>query len=171
MARGRQFPARRRMLIWSNVLPRMEFQGLGTGETLGSVSVGAQTSGGVTHIRTRGNAFVRLVAGAASDSQLVGIGIGITDVDAFTAGSASLPGPLTDPDEDWLWHHLFPMGPAVGAEAQTDQGTFMFVEIDSKAKRILKPGDVIYLKAEGIITAGAPTADGFAAIRNLSMLS
>ena len=171
MARGRHFAPASRRTAWSGVAARMEFQGLGSAETLGSVNVGAAANAaGLTHLRIRGHLGVRFVAGAASDSMLVGIGIGFADAEAFAAGSASLPGPITDIDENWLWHALIPLGPAVGAEAQTDNGMHWQIEIDSKAKRRLDIDDTLYLKAEGLITAGTPTADGFAAFRHLVML-
>ncbi len=168
----RQFPAPKRGTEWSSVLARSEVQGVSTGQTLGDTAVAAEATVRQTVVRHRGHALCHMIAGAASDSMLVGLGLVIISADAFAAGAASLPSPLEDAAYPFFWHQLFVLGPAQAAETVAySMLTEQRVEIDSKAQRKLQPGQTIAFIWDGFILAGSPTFDGFAAIRTLSLLA
>ncbi len=149
----------------------MEWQALGTASTFGSVNIGFEFNVRVTIARLRGNAFVRMVPDAASSSMILGLGLIVVDKEAFTAGIASVPSPVTDPEASWLWHQLYPLGPAVGTEVVNELGTVWQTPIDSKAQRKVRVDEVLAIVAEGLITAGTPTCDGAAAVRLMTLLS
>ncbi len=171
MARGRSYPAPRRVFQWLDPLVRTEVQGISTATTLGDVSTGSETVTAFTLIRVRGTAVCRMVPNAASANMNVGLGLVIVSADAFAAGAASVPSPLDDLDFSWYWHHIFTFAPAVGTEVVDELGGTQSIEIDCKAQRKLTAGDTLCFVWDGQILAGGPTADGSAAIRSLGMLS
>ena len=78
-----------------------------------------------------------------------------------------MPSPIDDIEADFLWHQLFVFGPSVaGAESTDSLLQNKHVEIDSKAQRILKGNEVMAFIWDGLVLAGAPTADGIAAVRS-----
>ncbi len=170
MARAprRMFSPSRRTREWSDIKVMTEVQAIGTTTILGNVSVGAEAVVQQTIVRIRGQAMAHIVAGAASDSKIVGLGLIIVSTEAFAAGSASIPSPIEDMDESWLWHHLFIFGPTVGVESQGyDMLTTQRVEIDSKSQRKFGTNKVLCFVWDGENHAGTPTGEGIAAIRNL----
>ena len=116
-------------------------------------------------------ASCRMVAGAASDSMIVGIGLIIVSADAFTVGGASVPSPIDDTAANWMWRHYFAFTPAVAAESATELGLYQEVVIDSKAQRKIGLNEVIGFVWDGVILAGTPTADGTAVTLPLHLLS
>jgi len=89
-----------------------------------------------TVLRSRGNIFVTATPDAADDDDVIGFGIIVATDQAVAAGGASLPGPIADPDADWLWHQYVPMSArALTAYAGDAIGLNARVEIDSKAMR------------------------------------
>ena len=125
----------------------------GTGTVLmtqGSVA----TSEGLTLVRTRGEMMLWLTNATADGDGFHGaIAIGVVTLEAFTAGIASIPGPLASDDWDgWLWHQYFTLlsnGLMSGA-AQTDRNSVNPVvagvryQIDSKAMRKFPDDMVIF---------------------------
>ena len=116
---------------------------------------------GTTLIRTRGEWLVLMVDAAASQNSMSGaMGIGVVTADAFAAGIASIPGPLSDLDWDgWLWHQFFdliagsPMDGTVADDRSSINSTSAAARyvIDSKAMRKLEENMVIF----GMIETGA----------------
>ena len=58
----------------------------------------------VTVMRVRGNILVKGTPDAVADDNVVGLGLIVLQSQAFTAGGASVPGPIADPSAPWLWH-------------------------------------------------------------------
>jgi len=162
--------SQRRRMQWGNVMVRTEVEGVAAAINIGAVAIGAEFLVATTLVRCRGHYQIRFVPDAANSSQIAGLGLIIVDEQAFTAGAASVPSPTDDMDEEWVWHGLFPFAPAFGVAAADDVALVVSGEIDSKAQRKVKPGDSLVFVWDGIITAGSPTFDGIAAIRNLFML-
>ena len=113
-------------------------------------TVGAQViSDGLTLIRTRGFFAVYAVAVSAISSGWLGaVAIGITSLEAFNAGIASLRSPLTDADSDsWLWHQFFDVRAITATISDGANGDALVfkTDVDSKAMRKLTEDDVIYV--------------------------
>ena len=73
------------------------------------------------------------------------LGIGVTSLDAFTAGSGSLPAPFSDMDwPGWLYHNMGAMKATVGAISITNRTEPYRLEIDSKAMRKLRLNEVLF---------------------------
>ncbi len=163
---GRQ----RRQADWSSVLVRTRVTGLASTQSLGAVSVGSEALERFTTVRLRGNAYVHLDPGAVGDSMVVGLGLVIVSADAFAAGAASMPSPIDDLDWAFLWHQLFILGPSIGStEGDQSLDQIMRVVIDAKAQRKNTPGEVLAFIWDAVIDSGAPTADGYAAVRELGL--
>jgi len=164
---------KKRQTIWSSIMVRAAGVALAGGakSTGGLGALGVSSGGGVTLMRTRGHGVVRMDPGAISDSGILGCALGVFSSDAFTAGSASLPGPITDIDYDWLWHSLFSFGPVITAtDTENSILTNVQVELDSKAMRILKPSQTLGFMFEALNVAGSPTYDFAFSTRQLFKL-
>jgi len=115
-----------------------------SGDATALINTGLEiTSDAVTLRRTRG--FLNLVwSGDGGDVGVVAAAIGIATVEAFGVGITALPGPLSDPQEDWLWHSHAASNRLVTAETDNLGNNVINMIIDSKAMRRLQPNDVIY---------------------------
>jgi len=80
---------------------------------------------------------------------LVRAGIVLVSADAFAAGSALVPGPGSDRDQDWIWTGQIFL--SFGAEASVipDQLSAMGV-IDSKAQRVIRTNTALAFVVETI---------------------
>ena len=94
---------------------------------------------------------------SALDGYIGAFGIGMVTDQAFTAGIASIPGPLNDDEWDgWLYHSYFALhaSAAIGdvVSAADDfpnvQAAALRLEIDSKAMRKTKRGMVMVAAVE-----------------------
>ena len=134
--------------------------GAGTGgTTIGSLSatgkavVGAGLALAVedhaTLVRTRGHLALQLAAATAAGDGFIGaFGVGIVTDEAFAAGIAAIPGPLTAPDwEGWFVHQLFALRSinimAASNNAIQDASSILHYEIDSKAMRKFSQGQTM----------------------------
>ena len=138
-ARGRQGTSR--STSWS-LGPNGVIQRTATGSVI--FAVGAQAlSDGNTVIRTRGELLIGLSAAtSAVDGYSGAVGICIVTENAFNAGIASIPTPITDIVWDgWLAYQSFASklyGPDLGRTA-----TVARYQLDSKAMRKIKVTDVM----------------------------
>ena len=170
MARAREFRAgSRRVFAWSGVVVRSEIQGLAAIQSLGDISLGVTFGARPTLARLRGNWMCHMV-GSASESMIVGLGLIVVSTDAFTAGAASVPSPIDDLNAEWVWHQLIPFGPSTAAESAAALDQHWKGEIDSKAMRKMNEAEVLGFVWDSVITAGAPVADGIAAVRPAVLL-
>ena len=97
-----------------------------------------------TLVRSRGLIEMALTASGSNNNTVAGVmGIIQVSVEAFTAGLASLPTPITDPARPWIvWQPfgLFADGAALGEAAQ---GRSEFQLFDSRGMRKLKANDTL----------------------------
>ena len=133
-----------------------------SGTTATLIGSGAQAlQDGLTLLRIRGSLFARLASAAAAGEFMFGaVGIGKVESNAFGAGIASVPSPITDLDWDgWLWWDFLSFESVTDAEALNRGGIAGWrVPIDTKAMRKLDLGDVIYAAVEMRTESGALTA-------------
>ena len=120
-----------------------------------------------TWMRVRGNISVSLDATADGDQALVGLGIIKSTAEAIAAGVASMPGPITDGGQDWLWHQIVPLQVQTLVGDNSNQGA-QYVEVDSKAMRKMRSGtDDFALVVHNMDIVGAPSVDIVGGVRVL----
>jgi len=134
------------------------------GKVIGATGVTSDAPN--TLVRTRGTVGCVLNAGAAAEHVLVRFGLIKVSTDAFAAGAASVPGPGSDRDQDWVWTgQLFLSS---GEEAAViNEGLIRTLHVDSKAMRKFKVNEVYVFVAEtlaGEIQDQAGTIDFIYAI-------
>ena len=103
---------------------------------------------GLTIVRTRGEFLAYLTAASGVNNGFTGaVGLGIVSTEAFAAGVASVPTPLSDSDWDgWLWHSFFHlmsgaiMDGTAAADTNLENTVQVRLPIDSKAMRKLPDG-------------------------------
>ncbi len=177
MARNTHFVSRgkgstRRLTEWGSFEVMGRVLGLGTAASIGNQSTGVIALERLTIVRLRGHGILHLDAGAAFDSMVVGIGLIVAPTEAFTAGVASLPSPLTDMEAPWIWHDTFVLGPAIAAtDDPGDLTRTVQFEIDNKSMRKFRTNEELGFVFEGDIVAGSPTFDAFVAARQLFKLT
>ena len=123
---------------------------------------------GVTLVRTRGQAYIRIaVSAAATDFMSGAMGIAIASENAFGAGVSSLMDPFNDSEWDgWLWHTFFHVGGSTGGTDAVQR-----FEIDGKAMRKIAALDVIYGVTRIQLEGGTVTAHTGADTRMLFKVS
>ncbi len=102
----------------------------------------------LTITRMRGTLEVHSDQNSATEDQVLVVGAMVVNEDAFGAGAASIPGPISDPGADWFWYQpsmrRFLNATTVGQDANFA----MEYVVDAKAKRILEPDEVLVFMAE-----------------------
>ena len=97
-----------------------------------------------TLVRSRGMISASVNASGSNNNTIVGVlGIIVVSVEAFTAGLASVPTPITDSGRPWVvWQPfgLYADGAALGEAATGAATTELF---DSRGMRKLKANDVL----------------------------
>ena len=112
-------------------------------------TVGAQsTIDGSTVVRTRGQGslFIGSASNVLDGFNEAAVGICIVSENAFGAGAASVPAPLTDIAWDgWMWHMILSQFRTSSVSPETFQSTMEAVrfDIDSKAMRKIRESDVV----------------------------
>jgi len=165
MARRRP-TAVRRQTAWDIFQPGAQSQAA-AGATLYPLGF-APNFEGLTLIRLRGELVISAVLTAASDSADVAVGLIMVSDEAFAAGVASIPSPLTDGDDDWLWHQFCSVTSRFGAAA--GEGVEFRFPIDNKAMRKLPPGKTVCAVIEMNNLVGAVTIDTLLNMRTLFKL-
>ncbi len=111
-----------------------------------------------TVLRVRGDILVVASPDAAADSAIFALGAIVVQVNAFSVGGLSLPGPVVDIGADWLWHTFVSLEVAGATSVAGDNiGIIHRVVVDSKAMRRV-PDDSM------IAFVGELTAVDFAAV-------
>jgi len=126
---------------------------------LGSISF-ANLATEATHLRTRGEILIAAVPDAATDIEVIGLGLCVVTNAAKDVGGVSVPGPINDIESDvWLWHSLTGMDAVVltGADANA-RSVVHRVTIDAKAMRRVPDGHALILVGERSQTAFAGVA-------------
>ena len=150
-------------MLWLDTVLSMEHTGITGSKSTGSTSttVGPANLGRATVIRIRGGWWALLDPAAAQDIVQYGIGILKATDDAVTAGVGSFPGPLSDPDADWLWvqYLMLASGDATAQDGSAINQAARGV-IDSKAMRRFTTNDTMLFVAEAVSLGGTPPTLG-----------
>ena len=163
---------KRRQAAWSPVLINARLNALGAAASIGSGQAAASFQERVTIARIRGTCSATLDVGAALDAFELAVGLIVVKDEAFAAGAASMPSPISDVEQSWIWHHVFSLGPAVNATQ--DGGQILVnqvVQIDGKAMRKVQAGETMAFVFEGAQDNGTPTADALASVRFMVLLN
>jgi len=109
-------------------------------------SLGLLTLESLTLLRLRGEVFLELDAAAVNERVILAMGIVSVSENAFGVGGVtSVPSPVTDVSEDWIWYGIGSV--SSGEEAAINQNSlYQRIMVDSKAMRKLKPGGYIGLR-------------------------
>ena len=133
---------------------------LGTSQSLTANGnfLGAQLAlnGPWTAIRMLGEYIIGAdAAPTAQDAVTIGVGIGVVSADAFIAGAASVPGPVSEPQYPWLYwanHDFF----FVDSGLEDRVITSIRKSFDVKSMRKLKPRESLVTVIEYSDVAGTP---------------
>ena len=103
-----------------------------------------------TVVRIRGTVGATLDAATVDEFLIVRFGIVKTTSDAFIAGVASLPGPGSDRDQDWIWTgQLFLT--SGGQAAMNENLLSAQLVLDTKAQRKMRSNEVLVFMAEVLV--------------------
>ncbi len=109
-------------------------------------SSGSAVNTAQTLIRVRGKVGVTLDAAAVNERAMILCGLIAVNGDAFAAGDTAAPEIFTNSDDEasWIWQGALYVD--AGSEAAVNENRLSdSIEVDSKAMRKLKPGQVITL--------------------------
>jgi len=150
--------APKRQKQWSQI-PSIALALTADGTSLGG---GNSFSEKATVLRIRGHLIIQATAGTtyvASDAVQIGFGIAKVSTDAFTAGAGSVPDPLGDEDYPWLyWGSRTWTSQQVSVIAEAGP-QYHFVDVDTKAMRIVAPKETICWVLQYADIAGTPPVD------------
>ncbi len=105
--------------------------------------------GDATILRNRGSFLVIAEPDAATDTDIVALGLIVVSTEAAGVGGASLPGPLNNPGADWLWHKFIGLDAIVAtAGAVNALSLIERVEMDSKGMRKVTVQEELVLVGE-----------------------
>ena len=143
-------------------------------ETIGAIGSELHTTGitptvdGLTLIRLRGELIVTALMNAATDLMVAATGIILVSSEAFAAGVASVLSPITDIEDDWLFHQWHSV--QSGVLGGSGLGTEMRFEIDNKAMRRFPIGKVLCAVLEVSAETGTVQMDTIFNLRALVKL-
>jgi len=101
----------------------------------------------LTLVRTRGVVAIKVQSYTADVSPVGAIGMGIVSQEAFAAGVASVPDPISNPDwGGWFVWRTFAMHFENISQVGVLLGSWSF-EVDSKAMRKISPNEVLVIVA------------------------
>ncbi len=153
MPRGRSSGRGSRLRkVWSNMLILADATITTTQQIIGSVTISEGSLVESTLLRSRGELLVTATPDAATDKDVVGLGLCIVSANALAVGGTSIPGPIADMGSDlWLWHRFVPldaMGATTEVAARTGGTAWARVVIDAKAMRRVPQDSAVVLVAE-----------------------
>ena len=137
--------------------------GLGTsiatiafGASVGPVKGGfsiflSMTEPALTLVRTRGALVIEMLTSGGVTNEVTGaVGMIVTSTDAAAAGIVSVPGPLSDIENDWFVYEPFALATESAnppADSRVSHAAFRF---DSRGMRKLKFGEALVMVAEAV---------------------
>ena len=80
---------------------------------------------------------------AADDAATIGVGIGVVSTDAATAGAASVPDPIGEPDYPWLYWADIPFYFAGSGPGGDEITAHVRRQFDIRSMRKLKPRETL----------------------------
>ena len=102
-----------------------------------------------TILRNRGEVLIVGVPNAAADDDVVGLGIIVVNDAAAAVGGLSVPGPIADPNAQWLWHQFILLQAALATSViDNARNLIERVTIDSKAMRKADRNETMILVGE-----------------------
>ena len=105
---------------------------------------------------------------AGSENQLVAFGAIVVSMDAFTAGAASVPGPISDGDADWMMHGFMPNRFNFRDGTGSDSIGGAVFQNDSKARRRVADGHgLAFVLETGAASSGLVVAQGITALARM----
>ena len=128
---------------------------------------------GITIARIRGRLRMMLSTGTSALDGLVGaFGLGIASLAAVTAGTGSVPTPISEQGaESWLfWTPFQLLVPEAFSNETTALSAFFDIEVDTKAMRRFPTEDALYAMCEAGTETGTAVAQIFFDSRVLSFL-
>ena len=176
MARSRRgFPARSRRTVTWGAGPNAIAQAVSSdGKALSTNGVILTGEAKATIIRIRGHCHLTMGTLNAIGAGFRGaIGLGVVTDDAFVAGAASVPGPLTDSDWDgWMYHQYFDVRAVTASVADGVNALSVSQrwDIDTKAMRKLSDNQVLAMVID-VVEAGICSMEWNADTRILLKLS
>ncbi len=159
MALRRGFPARslprsKRKMAWTFGPDSISQSLITTGNNLWTTGVQLVGESNATIVRIRGEMLVRLKAVAGiDDGYQFAIGLGLVTLQAFNAGTASIPGPVSEADwEGWMFHRFGSLHVNSATLGATENIGLLEqrIEIDTKAMRIFRENMVLMGALEGV---------------------
>ena len=117
---------------------------------------------GDTLIRTRGSLLVFATGTADAD---VMFGVGLIELNFPIPVGTNLPGPLTEGDDDWIWHQVVPL--RVDTSEQAAVKSANRIEIDSKAMRKLEGNSALVWVLQTVNDVGTAGVRTFLGARYL----
>ncbi len=153
MARGRRLPVARaaaRQMIWISMGVGLTTIAATTGTLLSSLNAAALALRPFTIVRTRLGLWIASDQVGATEHVAGALGMQVVTDTAVAAGAASVPTPLTDPNDDYFvyqpFFNLFEFVSGVGVFEHGGGGS-MFT-VDSKAMRKVGAQDDIAITIE-----------------------
>ena len=130
---------------------------------------GLITTEAATIIRIRGFFSGTLqTAGAIGEGFFGAVGIAKVQTQAFQAGIASLPTPISEADSDaWMWHSFFDI--RSGVIGASDGSGVVRMEVDSKSMRKFEGVEETMFAAVEVVEIGSVDVDFFFDSRVLLM--
>ncbi len=135
----------RRNTDWGFGVDFLDVQASATIKVLSTTSLTIAEQATIVRIRGMFHVFLEAAA-AAGDGFLGAMGIALVNSDAFAAGVASVPGPLTDAHWDsWIWHSFFDVRALTTtlADGVNAQAASVRLPVDSKAMRKWDPAETL----------------------------
>ncbi len=139
MANRTSRSGRRTDYEWANMGDFEGAQDLAQSAAFGATSLVFSLPRTVT--RVRGAAGVYLDAGAADESAMILLGLGVFDTDQIAAGAAPELFTGASDDASWIWQGQLYVHSGVGILAGGEEGQFDRIVIDTKAMRRVKPSE------------------------------
>jgi len=118
-----------------------------------------------TLVRTRGEFLFTLTLSQALEKIQCAFGMIVTSSDALAAGTASLPGPLSDIENDWFVWEPFNFLPRTATEGENFITHTVRRTFDSRGMRKLKFGDALVPMVEFIGDVGGTVMTGSVSYR------
>ena len=113
-----------------------------------------------TIIRTRGTIQLLTDQGGAQEGGAIFFGMKLQNEKARATGATAVPGPFSQPDQDWFVHEILPWN-TLGLTAVGVVNPGFERVVDSKAMRKVKGSDSLIFVAENAVALGAIYVFGF----------
>ena len=121
--------------------------------------------------RTRGLVMIESDQDSSAEDQMGSFGMVVVNDLAIAAGAASIPGPVTDANDDgwFVWQPMLAAGLLNGISATSPGSRFQLFEFDSKAMRRVEEGFIVAIMVENAsVLNGINVSFAFSMLTSLS---